>query len=819
MDRPKHLIRKRLNSLLFSIDTYPLTIVEAPAGYGKTTAVKDYLSGRRDDVVWLSFQRMHGLSEIWSRFAEEMGKRDPSIGAKLAELGPPADTPRREKAFSILNELELKRSVVVVLDNYELAVGTGLTELLLRLGEEDIENLHLAVLTRDTSDFDLALSLARERCCVISRAQLKFTADEVRGYCMLTQFRITDDAVNKLIVYADGWISLLYVMLAGMEKGIPIGMTPTLDELIDQTLFQVHNENIRHYLLQLSVMDSFTARQADSVTGRQDSYELLRILRKKNAFIQYDGQERLYRIHPVLLDFLRARQNFSSEEERALYARLGEWLLQENDLRPAYSCLARAGKTERILSHMNRTLPIRNLYTDFDGADEVFESGSQELLTEYPVAYLRYLFFSMVSGKKSVVADLPRRLDRLEAVFRRKKGIGGVERDRILAEILCVRKFTAFNRLKAMHAYNDEILRLLNGRQSSIMLQVNEFTFGLPHYLYLYFRDAGSLKSLAELSQYNFHPAFSDGCGIGSDSLALAELACETGDFRTAVSESRKAVYKAETKAQISIMICARFCGARANFALGQLQTARELLRALREDAEKQSNPIYLSMARLCEGYFCVPLEMPIPQWLKDGRLSSLSLYFGGMGFDRLVYGKALLAQGEYLKLEALSDSFDASFSVFQNRLGFLHGAILRAAAKAHLSNAEAAVPELIRALDMAKPDGIVLPFAECARHLLPVFRALPKKAHEDTFARRAQEICASYLEAVRPLLSEDRSLTAREIEVLRCLDRGLTRNEIADRLFISPGTVKTHLRAIYQKLDADGKVSALRAARQNGLL
>ncbi|WP_411676028.1 LuxR C-terminal-related transcriptional regulator [Caproicibacter sp.] len=813
------MIRKRLNSLLFSIDTYPLTIVEAPAGYGKTTAVKDYLSGRRNDVVWLSFQRMHGLSEIWSRFAEEMGKRDPLIGAKLAELGPPSDPPRREKAFSILNGLELKRPLVVVFDNYELAGGTGLAELLLCLGEEEINNLHLAVLTRDTSEFDLAFSVARERCYVISRAQLKFTADEVRDYCMLAQIRITDDAVDQLIAYADGWISLLYVMLAGMERGIPIGMTPTLDELIDQTLFQVHNENIRRYLLQLSVMDSFTARQADFVTDRQDSNELLRVLRKKNAFIQYDGQERLYRIHPVLLDFLRARQNFSSEEERALYGRLGEWLLRENDLRPAYSCLARAGKTERILSHMNRTLPIRNLYTDFDGADEVFESGSQELPTEYPVAYLRYLFFSMVSGKKSVVADLPRRLDRLEFVYRRKKGIGEAERDRVLAEILCVRKFTAFNRLEAMHAYNDEILRLLNGRQSSIMLQVNEFTFGLPHYLYLYFRDAGSLKSLAELSQYNFHPAFADGCGTGSDSLALAELACETGDFRTAVSESRKAVYKAETKAQLSIMICARFCGARANFALGQLQTARELLRTLREEAEQQSNPIYLSMARLCEGYLCAPLEMPIPQWLKDGHLSSLSLYFGGMGFDRLVYGKALLAQAEYLKLEALSDSFDASFAVFQNRLGFLHGAILKAAAKSHLSGAEAAVPELIRALDMAKPDGIVLPFAECARHLLPVFRALPKKAREDAFERRVQEICASYLEAVRPLLSEDRSLTAREIEVLQCLDRGLTRNEIADRLFISPGTVKTHLRAIYQKLDADGKVSALRAARQSGLL
>lgn len=819
MDDLKHLVRKRINSVLSSIDTYPLTIVEAPAGYGKTTAVKDYLAGRRGDVLWLSFQRMRGIADIWLQFTKEIENCDPLTGKKLAALGFPTNVPEREKAISILIDLELKCSTVVVFDNYEIAVGSGLAGLFLRLGEEKIDDLHLVVLTRDTTEFDLAVSLARKRCHVVSRAQLKFTAEEVREYCDLAQCQINEGVTDRLITYADGWISLLYVMLTGFEKGIPIGLNPTLDELIDKTLFQVHDEEIRSYLLQLSVMDSFTTCQADYVTNRSDSSKRLRMLCKMNAFIQYDERGQLYRIHPVLLDFLRARQDFSEEEEHALYRRMGEWLLREKDPRPAYICLSKAGDINQILAHLNRPVPVRQLYTDFEGADGMFASVPQELLIQYPIAYLRHLFYSVIADKKEIVDKLPQRLDELEAAWRQKSELTEDERNRILGEILCVRKFTAFNDMPSMHAYNSDILRLMHGRQSLVMQGESEFTFGLPQYLYVYFREAGTLANLAAISRHADYTAFSSGNGTGVDSLAMAELALETGDYQTAVTESRKAVCKAETKEQHSVMICARFCEARANLALGQLQTSRELIRTLREVAEQQSRPVYLSMSRLCEGYVNASLELPLSQWLKNGDLSSLNLFFGGMGYDKLVYGKALLAQGEYLKLEALADNFDESFAVFQNRLGLLHGAILRAAAKGHISGAETAVPELTRAIDLARQDGIVLPFAECARHLLPIFHALPKEMREDAFTIRIQEFCTSYFEAVRPLLPEDQSLTARETEILYLLDQGLTRNEIAARLIISPGTVKVHLHSIYQKLDADGKVSALRAARQNNLI
>lgn len=817
----KILKRKRIDQKLTDIYRFPLTIIEAPAGYGKTTAVRNFFTEHSKRALWIYCQKEKISTGYWAKFADSISRIDGSAGSALKNMGYPANAPQRNKALSILNTVDFVRPTAIVFDNYELIKDTQFSQLLIQIAEDEIENLQLVVITRDTTEIDFITLLSKGKCCVISQQQIKFTSEEINDYCIMMINSISKNDIKKIADYTDGWISMIYILLLGVKEHIPIGLNSTLEELIDKTLFSIHEADIRQFLLELSIMGNFTSKQAEWVTGRKNAGELLKSLQKKNSFLYFDSQEKTYRIHPVLLDFLRPRQDFSNEQQKELYHRLGEWYLQHNDLLEAYAYLARAGEAEKILLHLNDTAPIRNLYTDFEGADELFSSVSKEVLFNYPIAYLRYLFYSVVILKKEMIEELTERLDELEVYYLGKQDMDIKRRDHILAEILCVRKFTEFNRLEKMHTYNDKIIRLLNGKQSSIMLNVNEFTFGSPHYLYIYFRDVGTLKLITSISQKNSHTFFSDGCGMGSDSLATAEYACETCDFQTAILESRKAIYKAETKSQWSVVICAKFNMTRVVLALGKIHTAHEILQQLCDDAEASNSPIYSSMAQLCRGYVYSSLDMPdsIPLWLKTGDLSSLSMFFGGMGFDKLVYAKALLAQGEYLKLEALSDSFDLSFSVFQNRLGFIHNAILRAAAKYHLYGTDNAVPALVLALDMARPDEIILPFAECATHLLPVFKAMPKESRKEEFTVQVLTVCKKYADNLKDLLPEKPKLTGRETEILKLLAEGLSRNKIAEHLTISPGTVKTHTQSIYRKLGADGRASAVKIAWSNGFL
>lgn len=822
MNKPKRLIRPRMNNLLSSIIEFPLTIVEAPAGYGKTTAIQDYFSSKMFKPLWISFQSVcEPFQYFWEKICDRVFEIDTAASDALKNLGLPINAIQRNQMISIVNQLEFREPAIVVLDNYELWDDPSCSRLILQVAENEIDNLHIVIVTRDTSRIDFVSLLSRGKCSVISQQQIKFTNDEVREYCLLTGSLATDEEMRKIAEYTDGWISMIYILLLGLEENIPIGLNHTLDELIDKTLYCVHDYDTQHFLQQLSLMDNFTEKQAVFVTGNERAGELLKQLQKENAFILYDDWEKEYKIHNVLLDFLKEKQNFSLEEQHVLYCRLGEWYLRQSEFFKAYTYLARAGEAEKILTHLNDAAPIRDLYTDFEGADELFASVPQKLLLENPIAYLRYLFYSIVKQKKKVTMNVPKYLDELEAYYLDKKDIDESSRNYVLGEILCVRKFTMFNCIEKMHTYNDRIISLLNGRQSSIMLNVNEFTFGSPHYLYIYFRDEGSLQKVTAISQENIHVNFSDGCGMGSDSLAAAEYDCETGDFHNAIIESQKAIYKAETKLQWSIIICAKFNLIRAALALGKINTAREMLRELCNDAEKQNSAVYSSMAHLCRGYLYSSLGMPemIPLWFKNGDMSSLSMFFGGMGFDKLVYAKTLLASGEYLKLEALSDSFNDVFSIFQNRLGFIHNAILAAAVKCHLYGANKAAPALIRALNMARPDNIVLPFAECAVHLLPIFKVLSKEDKNDAFTSHVLFICTQYNQRLKNILPQKPKLTVREMEILRLLAEGMTRNEIADKLTISPVTVKTHIQAIYRRLDADGKANAVKIARINGFL
>ncbi|TPQ16330.1 response regulator [Streptomyces sporangiiformans] len=88
------------------------------------------------------------------------------------------------------------------------------------------------------------------------------------------------------------------------------------------------------------------------------------------------------------------------------------------------------------------------------------------------------------------------------------------------------------------------------------------------------------------------------------------------------------------------------------------------------------------------------------------------------------------------------------------------------------------------------------------------------------TITRRLIERFAPHNEAPSTTLHRDLSgLTPRELEVLRLLATGLSNAELADRLFLSPTTVKTHIGHILSKLDLRDRVQAVVLAYETGLI
>ena len=205
--------------------------------------------------------------------------------------------------------------------------------MILWLAREEIDKLHILLITRDTTDIDFVEMLSKGLCCVLTRQHLKFTEPEVQDYCRMMLDGITDEDLKKIYEYTDGWISLIYIILLGLKNGIPVGMSTTMEEMLEKALFTHYKSDIREFMAELSVMEKFTAEQAEFVTGNKNTESLLKWLNRKNAFIFYNEKDKTYKIHSVLLDYLRLKRNFSRENADRLYSRLGDWYIEKQEFR------------------------------------------------------------------------------------------------------------------------------------------------------------------------------------------------------------------------------------------------------------------------------------------------------------------------------------------------------------------------------------------------------------------------------------------------------------------------------------------------------
>jgi len=822
MNKSKTLKRERVNRALESILALPLTVVEAPIGYGKTTAVREFLAARGVPVIWTSFFSENDTIEaFWDRLAAEVGCFDETAGIRLKSLGIPSDAPQAAMLVSILSDLDYIPDTTLVIDDFHLAKSMRITGLFKRFVAEMPGDFHIVIITRDMSNLDIAELSAKRLCNILPQQTLRFTAEEIRAYCALMGFRPGEENLKKVVEYTGGWISLAYLILLGTEYGIPVGRNSAIDELVEKVLYDAYDESIRKFLLHLSVMDAFTAEQARYVTKESRAGEILKKLRRENAFVSYDEVWSVYRIHNVLLDFLRTRQQ-DGTEEKILYRRVGEWYLEHKAYKTAYGYLCRAGDTERVLSLLDDEDTITNDYAEFEGAFEMFAAAPRVLLFKYPLAYLQFIALLLLSGDAGAARDGVSRLDELKEQYGQLTDIHPARRNRVLAEISTVRIFAVFNDARQMVACTNKALQLLEGASSCLMKREAEFTFGSPYFLYTYYREPGRLRETAEYIDAEF-PAFSrlsNGCGTGCDYVTLAEYLLETGDWQAAELNAFKAIFKAQTMRQTGIILSAGLTLARLYICQGKIDEALEYLRQLRSDVTKENSAIYNTTLELAEGYIYSCLARPdsIPEWLRTGDMSPARFMYQGMAFNYIIYGKAVLLSKDYIRLEMLTETFPQYFGVFHNQLGFLHNQILSAAAKYRLYGMEKGCEALREAINMAREDHLITPFAEYASAIIDMTRHIARDGRDD-YVKEVLGTCERYLENLKRAPQSAVSLTEREQEVLMLTAEGLRRDEIAARIFISPGTVKVHLENIYRKLEVNGKTAAVKKAQNLKIL
>jgi len=826
-------IEKELDNILHCI----LTIVSAPIGYGKTTSVKTYLYNRSQfKSAWISLVSSDEIETLfWNKLIQVIEKLNSEIGEKLRLLNFPIDFKQMQILIDLLRKLTKNNETVIVVDDYHLSDNNkNINFLLEQIVQENIPKLHIVLITRTRPKFNLINLVSKGLCCFMGTDTLAFTFDETREYFKFMNYNVKENELLDIYNYTKGWISAIYLIFLGLKRGLSINATSDINQLVEENIFNAFDEQTQEILLHLSIFNAFTLKQASYVLENNYLFKILDKLVKENAFVDFNFHNETYNIHNVFLDYLRKRVEKNSIDITKVCNRAGEWYFNQRDVVAAFDYFYRGGKIEVLLELLNNPDSIEIDYLGYRLQQKIY-SIHKTLCVKFPFPFLKIACNFIVTGETKTVMQGIEIVDTMYDYFSKDINVSEKLRNKILGELEVLTILIVFNDENNMAEHAKKACDFLDGDISCVILRHNEFTFGLPHFLYTYYKEPGKLKETVNCIIKEFSPPFFDFCGYGCDQVALAEYSLETCDLKNAEFYGNKAIYKASTKNQTGIIICANFTLMRLNLAEGNFFKAKELFidtkKQFVENKDKltaQSYAVYNITFDMMEGYLygCVYDLSKIPKWLIEGKFENIVFMLQGMAFPCIIYGKLVLLSGNYLKLEILCEDFKVRFNKFHNQLGIIHNTIYEAAAKYNLYGIECGVETLIPALADAQKDLIIMPFAENADYILPILYELKK--HNDVSLEWLEVVidkCEKYSKNLKILHRKTRNviLTKREVQVLNLMEQGLTQREIANMtqreiantLYISLSTVKRYIESMYKKLDANNKTIAIKKAQE----
>lgn len=822
----QHLLkRQRINHELANIFQYPLTIAVAAMGYGKTTAAREYLSRIDTNYIWLSIERDESSPQfIWDSLARQMIKARPELGNQLRMLGFPMDSAQSDKIKQIIEDHAYLSNTVLVIDDYHFAHSPPLDRFIESIVRSSIDGFHILILSRTVPELAIDEFRLKNWCYLVKSIFFEFTANEIREYFLLYGFTLPDKTIDKVYEISEGWVSAVYLIMQRYADTGRMESGRSIERLFETAVMPRYTDKEVIILKSLCVFDSFTPQQAVYVTGDEEAARIIEDLCYANSFIRFDVQSGVFQIHNVFNDYLRKtlKEKPLGISPDELYERSGTWCIQNGDILSGLNYYQKAKKFDLILEEFEKQSITQIVDSNPNMILALFADIPADVKYRHPIAYIAYIGFYVTNVDMEVGDSL---LSEAEVQYEKDSKLSPKMKQRIKGEIMLIRAYTAFNHVSLMRERFKEAHELLDG-QSLVANKDKIVSFGSPHILYLYHRDHGKLlwtvECLEKLSPY--YQDLAGGCGVGFEYQIRAEYYLEIGDFDKAELYAYKAIYKARTMDQFSVIICSNLTLMRICAAQSKFDDALEILDVLIAEAENVNMPILNSAIDLCTGYIqsIRGEEAGFANWLKDGNINKSEVLYQGGGFNYIVYGKFLLLKKDYIKLEVLIEEMLKSFSAFHNLFGLLHAYILDAATKYRLYGKEKAETSLLLAIDIAREDLIILPFAEYSFYIIDLLKSIQKKSKRDKYLNKLIKYAEKYLDIVKGELGEKESdikLSNREQQVLRLIADGKTNRDIASDLFVAEVTVIKTVTSIYRKLDISGRVSAVKKAIELNLI
>ncbi len=347
--RSSVIYRERLTQQMGQGRHNKLTLICAPAGFGKTTLASEWLGQQKAAVAWVSLDdKDNDPTRFFSYLFSALNQTNETLGrAGLDALSSPNPPAPEILITHLLNEFtQTDKKIVLTLDDYHLITVPEIHETMEFLLENLPSNLHLLMLSRAEPPLPIAKLRARNQLIELSAADLRFTDAEIKNFLNhVMGLGLSDAQISELESQTEGWITGLQLFALSIKDApsapdlnhnISGSDRYVADYLIDEVLAHLP-EPLQDFLLKTSILDRLCSNLCDAVVEIEDSQAILEHLEKANLFlIPLDNTREWYRYHHLFAELLVTRLTHKySDELSDLYQRAFDWHRSHNFLEEA----------------------------------------------------------------------------------------------------------------------------------------------------------------------------------------------------------------------------------------------------------------------------------------------------------------------------------------------------------------------------------------------------------------------------------------------------------------------------------------------------
>lgn len=856
-------------------DSVPrLVLVAAPAGFGKTTLLTQWLTAGEVRVAWISLDDGDAdLRRFLTHLVAAVRVVAPEVGAEAVELLESERTVQAEDVLvGLVDDLDaLPGPTVIALDDYHVVDGADVHEAVTFLLDNLPPQVSLAMTTRADPPLPLSRLRARGELLEVRAADLRFTDTEATAFLNdVMGLGLEPQHVAALEERTEGWATGLQLAALAAGAADPGGFVEAfagshrfvLDYLVDEVLAAQPTE-VRAFLLDTSVLDDLSGPLCDAVTGRPGGQQQLEALERANLFVvPLDDQRRWWRYHHLFAEALRARLAADAPERVGRLHRGAAYWYAEHDRLPDAIRHALAGDdVEQAADLVELAVPGMRQRREDRTMRAWLRALPEDVVRRRPLLATHLAWARLSEGD---LDGLDRWLDAAEAALTSQPartpsaGPAGARaaRDQDLATLPAMIEVYRATAAQARGAVPETTARAsrareLAGPDDHFVLGAASGFVGLAGWA------AGDLAAAAGTfaeAQHHIRAAGNVADGLGmtvvladiatgrgrpDEARRLLEVALEaadsapgpplstTGDLHVGlavvlVEEGSLAEAEAHLQAAADL-------GERGSLLENRHRAyvARAALLRARGDLDGAVAALDEAQALFLPGYF--PDVRPIPSLrartrIAQGRLAdardwadqhAVVLEHGDhLGeHDRLTLARLLVAEHDRLDdVVDVTERIAAEAEAAGRGGSVVEAHVVRALAHRARGEGEPARAALDDALARGVQHGYRRLYLDEGAAMVELLETLGTEPAAAVLAAAARD---------EPLLRRQQAegLSDRELEVLRLLATELSGPEIAQRLYVSLNTLRTHTKHIFTKLDVTTRRAAVRRAAERGLL